>query len=75
MIEEMDKEYKNPVKSHRELEVNIDFDDASQAWRANKQSLRNGSFKYICEAKTKMNESCKKKPLQGSSFCNVHQCN
>ena len=28
-------------------EVNIDFDEASEAWRANKKYIGNGSYKYI----------------------------
>ena len=31
----------------RELDVNIDFDLASKAWRANKKYMGDGSFKYI----------------------------
>lgn len=31
-------------------EVNIDFDDASLAWKSNKKSIGNGSYKYICTA-------------------------
>lgn len=32
---------------HQNLyEVDIDFDSASAAWRANKRSIGNGSFKY-----------------------------
>ena len=31
----------------QELDVNIDFDDASYHWRKNKQSLGNGEFSYI----------------------------
>lgn len=32
---------------HQNLyEVDIDFDSASVAWRANKRSIGNGSFKY-----------------------------
>lgn len=30
-----------------ELEVNIDFDLASKAWRANKKYIGDGSFKYV----------------------------
>ena len=30
-----------------EYEVNIDFDEASEAWRANKKYIGNGSYKYI----------------------------
>ena len=29
-------------------EVNIDFDGASAAWKANKKSIGNGQYKYIC---------------------------
>jgi len=29
-------------------EVNIDFDGASEAWKANKSSIGNGSYKYVC---------------------------
>lgn len=28
-------------------EVNIDFDEASEAWRANKKYIGNGTYKYI----------------------------
>lgn len=29
-------------------EVNIDFDGASEAWKANKISIGNVSYKYLC---------------------------
>ena len=28
-------------------EVNIDFNEASEAWKANKRSIGNGSYKYV----------------------------
>ena len=28
-------------------DVNIDFDEASDAWRSNKKSIGNGMFKYV----------------------------
>lgn len=31
----------------KELDVNIDFDEASGAWNANKKKLGNGMYKYI----------------------------
>ena len=31
----------------RQYAVDIDFDEASRAWRANKRALGNGEFKYI----------------------------
>lgn len=33
--------------SRREYEVNIDFDEASRAWRANKRRIGEGHFQYI----------------------------
>ena len=37
-----------------EYEVNIDFDEASAAWKANKKSLGNGCYKYIRMPKQKL---------------------
>ena len=39
---------KNPFQLY---EVDIDFDDASKAWRANKKSIGNGQYVYIREKK------------------------
>lgn len=33
----------NPI-----YEVNIDFDAASEAWKANKCYIGNGSYRYVC---------------------------
>ena len=33
------------------LEVKIDFDEASNAWRANKISIGNGSYRYVSTPK------------------------
>jgi len=42
------------IKTPAQLyEVDIDFDDASEAWRANKKSIGNGQYKYIREKKCK----------------------
>jgi len=37
-------------RERMEYEVEIDFDGASEAWKANKKSIGNGSYKYICTA-------------------------
>ena len=50
----------------------IDFEGASKAWRENKISIGNGSFKYRCVAKTKNGNMCKKKPNRHSKFCHIH---
>jgi len=39
----------------------IDFDDASNEWRKNKQHLANGQYRYICEAKTQVGKECRNK--------------
>jgi len=53
-------------------EVNIDFDGASEAWRANKKSMGNGQFKYICGHTTKSGTKCQKKPLPDETACHQH---
>lgn len=52
--------------------VEIDFDEASEAWKANKKSMGNGTYKYTCLQKTKTGNSCKKEALPSSDFCKVH---
>ena len=44
-----------------------DFDESSQCWKANKQSIGNGSYKYVC-AKT----SCKNKCQPFGDYCKKH---
>ena len=47
-------------------EVNIDFDEASAAWRSNKKPVGDGTFKYICCGITKTGNKCVREPLQNS---------
>ena len=53
-------------------EVNIDFDAASEAWKANKRSIGNGSYKYVCCKKGKNNYNCSAKCLPGEDYCRTH---
>jgi hypothetical protein len=53
-------------------EVNIDFDEASEAWKANKKSIGNGSYKYICAKRGKNNKNCSMKCLAGEDYCKTH---
>jgi len=53
-------------------EVNIDFDAASEAWHANKKSIGNGSYKYICVA-NKNDITCGKSCYKELSFCWQHR--
>ena len=53
-------------------EVNIDFDEASADWKANKKSTGGGCYKYICEHRNKNNKKCKRNPIPGCEFCSKH---
>jgi hypothetical protein len=53
-------------------EVNIDFDEASSAWRSNKKLVGNGTFKYICCGLTKTGNKCAREPLVNTEYCKVH---
>ena len=53
-------------------EVNIDFDGASEIWRANKKSIGNGQYKYICIAEKK-GIKCGKSCYKETSYCWQHR--
>ena len=42
------------------LDVNIDFDEASRYWNANKKRTSNGSYVYVCGAQLKNGNFCKR---------------
>jgi hypothetical protein len=52
--------------------VEIDFDEASFAWKANKKCVRNGTYKYICTQKFKNGNQCKRESLDGIDCCKMH---
>jgi hypothetical protein len=58
--------------SLHEYEVVINFDDASEAWKENKISIGNGSYRYLCKKRGVKNNMCIKKCLQGEDYCCVH---
>ena len=55
------------------LPVDIDFDEASMAWMANKKRMGNGMYKYVCCAMTKTGKRCSRKNMKDSDHCVVHQ--
>ena len=64
---------RSQTKSQAKLyEVNIDFDDPSEAWRLNKKSVGNGSYKYICCAVKTSGEKCGIKCIHGEQYCKRH---
>ena len=54
------------------LKVEVDFDEASKAWKANKKSIGNGCYKYICTKITKTGKQCKTDSLCGREYCKFH---
>ena len=65
---------KNLLNKSQLYEVIIDFDGASEAWKANKKSAGNGTYTYVCQNKTITGKLCRKKCLLGINFCKTH-CN
>ena len=53
--------------------VEINFDEAIDAWRSNKKSIGNGHYKYICSQKTKTGNQCKRESLKFCDHCKMHQ--
>ena len=52
---------------------NIDFDAASEAWRANKVKIGQGHYAYLCSATTQTTgKSCKNTCKENSEFCGIH---
>ena len=57
--------------------VDIDFDAASEAWKTNKISQGNGTYRYCCMAViSKMNsqEKCSRKIVSPHEYCRRHIC-
>ena len=52
--------------------ADIDFDAASKAWKANKKSIGNGSYVYICKHVSIIGKKCDKSCMNGSAFCASH---
>jgi hypothetical protein len=61
------------IKKMEELcDVNIDFDGASEAWKNNKKSIGNGSYKYICLVE-KNGKKCGKSCYKELVYCWQHR--
>jgi len=56
----------------RELDVNIDFDEASQYWNANKKRTGNGCYTYVCGKQLKNGKFCKRTQHKEGEPCRIH---
>ena len=79
MLTRSGKEYFTPLinveskpKSQLEVEVDIDFDEASTAWKLNKKSIGNGCYKYVCVKVKKNGHQCKNDSLKNCEHCKFH---
>ena len=54
------------------FEVNIDFDEASQYWNANKKRTGEGSYKYVCGKPLKNGNFCKRNIKNDKYTCSIH---
>jgi len=52
--------------------VEVDFDEASTAWKLNKKSIGNGCYKYVCVKVKKTGHQCKNDSLKNCEFCKFH---
>jgi hypothetical protein len=55
------------------FEFTFDFDQSSIAWKANKRSIGNGSYVYVCQKQTITGKTCRRKCLSGIDFCSIHK--
>jgi len=55
-----------------ETSSQIDFDEASSAWLANKKKLGNGMYSYVCEYIHKTGSKCNNTCLSDSPYCKKH---
>ena len=57
-------------------EVNIDFDGASEAWKANKKPSGNSCYNYVCTASVATTgKKCTRIVKSGCEYCAMHNKN
>ena len=61
------------MTQHVQFTVDIDFDGASSAWKANKVSKGNGTYGYKCEKLQRNGQPCSHIVGPWSDFCKRHQ--
>jgi len=64
------------TRSHIQTFVfEFDFDKSSTAWKANKKSIGNGSYKYVCQKVCKNGKPCTRpSEIEMTEFvCRIHK--
>jgi hypothetical protein len=54
------------------LDVIIDFDEASAAWKENKIAKGNGTYTYRCCAALRNGAPCSQRAMDRADFCKRH---
>ena len=59
------------------ININFDFDEASIAWRKNKNILKNGMYSYkkgkkVCSHINENGKKCRKRKLLNDEYCENH---
>ena len=65
------KQNTNELQKRYEYEVNINFDEAINAWKENKKKIGNGCYAYIC-CVDKNGKKCGSKCMDGKNCCRTH---
>uniref|UniRef100_A0A6C0KTN3 Uncharacterized protein n=1 Tax=viral metagenome TaxID=1070528 RepID=A0A6C0KTN3_9ZZZZ len=71
-MENQSQNTNNTIEQMVLFEVNIDFDEASVAWNANKKKLADGMYKYVCPYCSKTGRRCGRNSVTNSDFCKIH---
>jgi len=55
-----------------DFNFDFDFDHSSECWKANKKSVGNGCYSYICGFLLKNGNRCQRVPLKNKDLCCIH---
>ena len=74
-LKELQMKKDSCIKYPAIYEVNIDFDEASAAWKENKKSIGNGQYKYVCIKDKIDGNKCGKVCYKDNECCWIHRKN
>jgi hypothetical protein len=55
------------------IPLEIDFDEASRLWNANKKKISNGCYQYVCGIPLENETFCKRKICKTGQYCSIHK--
>jgi hypothetical protein len=79
-VQEYIYDFANKKQPQPLYEVNIDFDEASEAWKSNKKYMGNGTYKYKCCGHYKNGKPCNRTATfdildlkDDGMYCKIHK--